>query len=153
MNPKYNFQYCPKLVIFSNDQSSVLLAKRKGELDYDGTFSFIGSKIETTDHDINDGIRREKNEEIGPDAKVVFAPHPTYNAFYRKKDGSAMILPHHVAKFFGGKIVLNEEYSEYRWINLGELESFEPKIETILPAVEWARKILPSLNDKDYIEI
>ncbi len=153
MNTKYSFQYCPKLVIFSSDGLSVLLAKRKGENDYDGTFSFIGGKIETTDTDINEGIKREKREEIGTEAKVKFSPFPIYTAFYRKKDGSAMILPHHLAKFIKGKINLNEEYSEYKWVKLSQLKSFEPKIHTIISAVERAKKTAQYINDEDYLEI
>jgi hypothetical protein len=43
------FQYCQKLIILSADKTKVLLAKRKGEADYDGIYSFIGGKMETTD--------------------------------------------------------------------------------------------------------
>jgi hypothetical protein len=39
------FQYCPKFILFSKDWKSVFLAKRKGEMDYDGTFSFIGALV------------------------------------------------------------------------------------------------------------
>ena len=61
------FQYCQKLVVLSTDKQSVLLAQRKGEADYDGVFSFIGGKLETTDESLLAGMRREKNEEIGPE--------------------------------------------------------------------------------------
>jgi len=42
---------------------AVLLAKRAGEADYDGTWSFIGGKMETTDATLVAGMQREKNEE------------------------------------------------------------------------------------------
>ena len=42
-----------------------------------------------------------------------------------------MVLPHYYARFIGGEITLNDEYSEYRWVNLRELDRFEPKIETV----------------------
>lgn len=38
----------------------VLLAKRRGEADYDGVFSFIGGKLESTDGGLVQGLRREK---------------------------------------------------------------------------------------------
>ena len=60
------FQYCQKIVIFSKDGTSVLLAKRRGEADYDGVFSFIGGKLESTDGGLVQGLQREKDEEIGP---------------------------------------------------------------------------------------
>lgn len=153
MNTNLFFQYCPKLIVFSADASSVLLAKRKGEQDYDGVYSFIGGKIETTDENIIEGIRREKTEEIGSGAKILVAQMPVYNAFFRKKDGSAMILPHHICKYVGGEIKINEEYSEYKWVSIEDLESFEPKIETITPAVNWALRFLPQLYSDDFVEI
>jgi hypothetical protein len=36
-----------------------------------------------------------------------------------------MILPHIPAVFEGGKIVLSDEYSDYKWVLITELESFE----------------------------
>ena len=45
------FQYCQKIAVLSNDRTSVLLCRRRGEADYDGVFSFIGGKLEVTDED------------------------------------------------------------------------------------------------------
>jgi len=152
--PHLFFQYCPKFVLFSEDWASVFLARRKGEVDYDGTFGFIGGKMETTDADIQEGMYREKNEEIGSDAKVRLCLTFSYPILFRKKDGSSMIIPHHIAQFIGGEIKLNDdEYSEYRWVPLKDLESFEPKIENIPTVVDWALRIKPLLTDKDFVEV
>lgn len=142
MNQNLFFQYCQKLVIFSADRKSVLLAKRKGEADYDGVFSFIGGKMETTDESFVAGMKREKTEEIGPKAVVQIMPNETYNVLFRKKDGSSMVLPHIAGVYISGDIELNEEYSEYKWVPLAELEAFEPKIDTVLPTTRWAEKKL-----------
>ena len=128
---QYNFQYCQKLVIYSKDESSVLLCKRKDEADFDGAFSFIGGKMENTDSGIIDGLQREKDEEVGKDFNIKVFPFFTTNIFFVKKDGSAMILPHFYAIHTAGDIVLNEEYSEYAWVSLGDVDNFEPKINTI----------------------
>ena len=48
------FQYCQKLIVLSEDKTQVLLAKRKGEADYDGVYSFIGGKMETTDESMHE---------------------------------------------------------------------------------------------------
>lgn len=143
------FQYCQKMIILSADKRSVLLAKRKGEADYDSTFSFIGGKMETTDEDMVAGMKREKNEEIGVNTKVKILPYETYNVFFRKKDGNSMILPHIPGIFVSGDIVINEEYSEYRWVLISELDSFEPKIANIPEFTNWAlQKIISTNNDK-----
>ena len=128
---QYNFQYCQKLVIYSKDESSVLLCKRKDEADFDGAFSFIGGKMENTDSGIVDGLQREKDEEVGKGFNIKVFPFFTTNIFFVKKDGSAMILPHFYAIHTAGDVVLNEEYSEYAWVSLGDVDNFEPKINTI----------------------
>lgn len=147
------FQYCPKMVVFNEGLDKVLLARRKGEQDYDDTFSFIGGKIETSDGGIINGIRREKNEEIGTDATIRIAPMPVFNAYFQKRDGSSMILPHHICIYLGGNINLNDEYSEYQWVPLDELKEFGPKIDTIEPAVDWAKRFIGQLTDNDFVEI
>jgi len=83
------FQYCQKLVLVSEDKQRALLARRKGEADYDGTFSFIGGKMETTDTSLLDGMRREKEEEIGTDALVEVLPNESFNILFRKKTATA----------------------------------------------------------------
>lgn len=145
----YAFQFCPKLVVLSQDLSRVLLCKREGEADYDETFSFIGGKMEVTDASINEGIKREKDEEVGEACKLWL--HTAFNSsvLFRKKDGSAMIIPHYLAIHEEGEINLNlDEYSEYLWVNVDELDAFEPKIENI---PEMVKKLLrlQALSDKD----
>jgi len=152
MNKLY-FQYCPKLVVFDKTLNKVLLAKRRGEQDYDGIFSFIGGKIETSDGGIIEGIKREKNEEVGTNAKIQIAEMPVFNAYFEKKDGSPMILPHHICKYLGGNIKLNDEYSEYQWVSLDDLKDFGPKIDTIVPAVEWAKRFIDQLQEEDFLTI
>src|SRR5690349_3214273 len=117
MDSKYLFQYCQKIVVF--DGTKVLLAKRYGEADFDGTFAFIGGKMERTDSSILEGLRREKNEEIGEDVKLNVLTLFSINGMYLKKDGNSMILPYYYAEYQEGEINLNaEEYSEYKWVEL-----------------------------------
>jgi ADP-ribose pyrophosphatase YjhB (NUDIX family) len=147
------FQYCQKLVIVSPDKQSVLLAKRKGEADYDGTFSFIGGKMETTDETLVDGMRREKNEEIGEAVKVAILANETYNILFRKKDGNSMVLPHIAGIYRSGDITLNDEYSEYKWVPISEIEAFEPKIESIPALTKWAIAKLTRSDEAMLVEI
>jgi 8-oxo-dGTP pyrophosphatase MutT (NUDIX family) len=152
MNNLTLFQYCPKLVLFSADRQSVLLARRVGEADYDGTFSLVGGKAETTDESLLAAIKREKDEEIGPNAKVrVCWRMSAYQVLFRKKDGNAMVLPHHAAVFADGEIVINpEEYTEYRWVPITELATFKPMVENIPDVVQAAQRLLAILSDDDF---
>lgn len=127
----YNFQYCQKIVVYLKDELSVLLCKRKDEADFDGVFSFIGGKMETTDKNIIEGLRREKNEEVGENFKIKLFPAFTTNIFFVKKDGNAMILPHYYAVHESGDIQLSDEYSEFKWVQLKDIAAFEPKVFSI----------------------
>jgi 8-oxo-dGTP pyrophosphatase MutT (NUDIX family) len=153
-DPKYNFQYCQKLVVFSEDWGSVLLARRQGEADYDGTFAFIGGKMETGDKSIIAGLKREKDEEIGAAAKVRVYPQATNNLLFQKADGSSIILPHYLAQYVGGKITLNaDEYSEFRWVELADLPALESKIENIPAMAAWALALKQFAKPEDFVEI
>lgn len=147
MSPNLSFQYCQKLIILSADRQSVLLAQRKDEADYNGVYSFIGGKMETTDKSIIEGMKREKDEEIGKDARVKILPHESYNLLFRKKDGNSVILPHIAGIFQSGDITLSDEYSAYRWVPLTKLASFEPKIESIPELTNWAVAKLANADD------
>lgn len=152
MNSQTHFQYCQKLVIVSEDMNKVLLARRKGEADYDGTYSFIGGKMETSDASILAGVKREKDEEIGSQAKIKILPNETYNTFYRKIDGNSMILPHIAGIYVSGNIILSDEYSDYKWVAIEDLVKFEPKIENITQLTHWAINKLTH-NTDEFIEI
>lgn len=147
------FQYCQKAVIFSEDGTKVLLAKRKGEADFDGTYSFVCGKMETTDDSIVSGIRREIHEELGTNVQITVYPTYTVNVYYTKKDGNGMILPHIFATYHGGDIILSDEYSEYRWVPVADLEGFEPKIHTIPDIVQKLLAAKESILGSDGIVI
>jgi ADP-ribose pyrophosphatase YjhB (NUDIX family) len=150
---KYNFQFCPKIVVFSNDLKSVLLCKRKGENDYDGVFSFIGGKMEITDESILAGLVREKNEEVGKNFRINLCAKYSTNLFFIKKDGSRLILPHYYAIHRSGEIKLNEEYSEFKWVMIDELENFEPKIGNIPESVGDMCLLMRLQDENDFTEI
>lgn len=153
MDSNYLFQYCQKLVILSNDKHAVLLARRKGEADYDNVFSFIGGKMETTDSGLIEGMKREKDEEIGNEAAVKILPNETFNKFFVKNDGSSMVLPHIAGYFMSGEIKLNDEYSELKWVPFADLEDFEPKIDGINEIAIWAASKVYIANDSEFVEI
>ncbi|MEI6327177.1 MAG: NUDIX hydrolase [Candidatus Roizmanbacteria bacterium] len=138
----YLFQYCQKIVLLSTSRDAVLLARRKGENDYDEIYSFIGGKMEVTDGSILAGLRRERDEEVGSTCTMKILLTCTNNTFFVKKDGSHMILPHYPAIYQGGEIRLNNEYSEYQWVPLTKLKSFEPKIPNIYEMTVWADSML-----------
>ncbi len=151
MSSSLLFQYCQKIVVFSADMKSVLLACRKGEADYDGTYSFIGGKMETTDDGFMGGLKREKDEEVGGQVVLRINPDLSYNELYVKKDGNSMVLPHYFAIFVSGDITLSDEYSSYKWVNLSELDDFQPVIATVPTVVNKMVGSLEVFNDESVL--
>lgn len=150
---KYSFQYCQKIVVFSEDNSKVLLARRKGEADFDSVYSFIGGKMETTDENMVEGMRREKNEEVGKD--FVIRLNKTFNLaiYFIKKDGNKMILPHYYSQYLRGDVNLNEEYSDYKWVSISELDRFQPIVPNIPETVKKLHRLIPTMEEDDFVEI
>ena len=151
---KYEFQYCQKIIILSKDKTKVLLCKRKGEADYDEVFSFAGGKMENTDVSIINGLKREKDEELGKDFILKLFQTFSFNMLFRKKDGNVMILPHYLAFHEEGNINLNiNEYSEYEWVEILDLEKFEPKIGNITETLNEVLRLEKISTDKDFVFI
>lgn len=153
-DPTLFFHYCPKIIVFSRDKKSVLLARRAGEADYDGVYSFIGGKTETTDGGLLEGLKREKDEEIGPDVRLkICYMMSCYQVWYTKKNGNSMVLPHHIAIYQGGDVRLNpDEYDDYRWVPVDDIEE-HVQIPANAPAVRAAVRLLSILQDSDFVEI
>ena len=145
------FQYCQKIVLLKDN--TVLVCKRKGEQDYDGVYSLIGGKMEVSDGDFLGGLQREKNEEIGSGCKIRILPNYTYNVIFTKKDGTAMILPHYYAEYVSGKIMLSDEYSNYKWVPINELSSFQPLIESVPIIVPEMMKLAKKIGRRGLILI
>ncbi len=150
---KFSFQNCQKIVVLRNDDSEVLLCRRKGEADYDGIFSFIGGKMETTDASILDGLRREKNEEVGEEFKIKIYPLFNTMVLFRKKDGNAMVLPHYYAEYASGEIKLSGEYAEYCWVPVVDIKNFEPKIATIPGVIKNLLRLKSVMGEEEFAVI
>jgi len=153
MDLKYAFQNCQKIVVFRDNNTKVLLAKRKGENDFDGVYSFVGGKMETTDGGILEGLKREKNEEIGENIKIKIWPVFNTMNFFVKKDGSNMVLPHYYARYESGEIKLNEEYEDYKWVEVEKLSKFEPKIPTVELMVKNLLRLVEIIKEEELVII
>ena len=109
--------------------------------------------METTDKNIIEALRREKNEEVGENCKINVFPAFTTNVFFTKKDGSPMILPHYYAIYDSGDFQLNEEYSEFKWVPLKDIATFEPKIFTIPEILNKMAILKKVIHNTEFIQI
>jgi NADH pyrophosphatase NudC (nudix superfamily) len=153
MNDPTLYQVPQKVILFSKDRSAVFLARRKGEHDYNGIYTFIGGKLEKTDGEILRGLKREKDEEIGMNVKLLICPTSSYNVYYVKTDGNHTLVPHYYAEFQSGKITLSDEYDDYKWVAVDEFSTFEPKIHNMTDIVEWALRLRSVLAETDFVAI
>lgn len=143
MNNWNLFQYCPKFVIFSQDFSKILLCERKWEADFDKTYSFAWWKVENSDHSIWEWMKREKTEELGKDCSIKLYKDISSFEYYVKKDGTHMILPHHICVYQWWDIKLSDEYSWYKRVNIDELVNSELSIiPTVIPNITKLLKYL-----------
>lgn len=153
MLEKYLFQYCQKIVVLSHDEQKVLLCKRKTEVEFDGIYSFIGGKMETSDESIVAGMKREKDEEVGENFRLTLYPDYTINIYFKKKDGNFMILPHCLAVHVEGEIKLGDEYSDHKWVSIRNIDKFEPKIENIPEVIDKLLKVKSTLKSGKSVKI
>src|SRR6056297_3388841 len=101
--------------------------------------------MKTTDENIITAIKREKDEEVGEHFKIKLYQKFSNNLTFKKSNGKHMILPHYFAKHIKGEIKLNNEYSEYKWVEIEKLENFEPKIDNIPQTVKILLKLIPTI--------
>ncbi len=96
-----------------------LVMKRSGEESSSGLWSFPGGLVE--DESIEEAAMRELEEETGLDAEIVDSAEP----FRRKGSIGPLKLYFFLVETDSEKVVLNHEHSEYRWVELEELENLE----------------------------
>jgi ADP-ribose pyrophosphatase YjhB (NUDIX family) len=138
------------MVILSKDQNSILLCKRKDESDYNETFTFPGGKMKTSDESIMAGVRREKDEELGENFKIKMLTTYTTNLLFKKSNGKYMIIPHLLATHQEGEIKLSDEYSEYKWVTMNDLNEFEPKIKNIPEIIQTLNRLAQTTTEEDF---
>jgi len=136
-----------KLVIIK-DGTHVLLAKRKGELEYDGVWNFPGGRKERTDANILENLQREKNEELGTSCKIRIYAELAYVTHFIRKDGIPVIVSCFPAIYEGGEIELCEEYSEYKWCPVEDV-GVTPRIPGTEHDLQQTRKLLQIQKDDD----
>lgn len=113
-----NLQVGVKLII-QNSAGEILVLKRRGYGDLDGTWDIPGGRIESTE-DLITGLKREVREEIGVD--FVGKPQiiAAQDIFPADSDRHIVRLTHLLTEDIAN-INLSDEHSEYRYAQAVEL--------------------------------
>lgn len=100
-----------------------LILKRAPHKQYAGQWRMVGGKIQDSEKAWQAGLRELKEEtSITPD---VFWAIPSVNFFYNHREDRIEYIPTFAACVpAGSKIELDEEHTEYQWIESTEADNF-----------------------------
>lgn len=109
------YVYC-----FNSGEPEFLLLLRSKKKIYANQWRMVGGKV-NEDESFWQGALRELKEELG------VSPHsfwvlPSVNTFYEAKTDQIHQIPAFAAEISDQNIQLDDEHTEYRWVNVDEIE-------------------------------
>ena len=104
-------------------KNEFLVLKRSSHKRYAGQWRMVGGKIEDGEMAWEAGLR-ELKEEIR-NKPILYWAIPSLNHFYNHRKNEIELIPAFAAQLDDhAEIVLNEEHSEYKWIEYKEFNDF-----------------------------
>ena len=103
--------------------SEFLLLKRSEKKIYSGQWRMIGGKVKENETSWQ-GALRELKEETGQ-VPVKFWAVPSVNQFYEASSDAIHSIPAFAAELdYNAPITLDEEHTDYKWVNIEEIEPY-----------------------------
>lgn len=100
-----------------------LIFKRSKNVQYSGQWRMVGGKVEDDETAWEAGLR-ELQEESGARPKLYWNI-PSVNHFYNKRLDKVELIPAFAAELSPSQnIVLNREHSEFKWIEISQINTF-----------------------------
>jgi len=113
------------VAIMNEDESQVLLGRKKDEVE----FRFIGGFADVADESLEQTVRREAYEETGVEIDDIqyIASAKVKDWRYRSENGRSIMTTFFKAKkvFGGGSEKANDDITEVRWFNVKTLNATE----------------------------
>jgi dATP pyrophosphohydrolase len=107
------------------DEIEYLIVKRSSHKIYAGQWRMIGGKIEEDELAWEAGLRELKEETKR--VPKLFWVIPSVNHFYNHRSNEIELIPAFAAELdYDSQIELNEEHSQFKWIEHNDIESFLP---------------------------
>lgn len=102
-----------------------LILKRSSHKIYAGQWRMIGGKIEDNEQAWEAGLRELKEETtLSP---LLYWVIPSINHFYNHRNNEIELIPAFAAELqLESEIKLNEEHSEYKWIDSWDVDDYLP---------------------------
>jgi 8-oxo-dGTP diphosphatase len=103
-----------------------MLVVKRAEAPHLGLWSFPGGSVEQGESPLEAAVRETK-EEVGLKIRIegVFEVVTYLPGSLGEGNWSQVVIIDYLAKPLGGKVVLNAESSDYRWVSPWELEALE----------------------------
>ena len=102
-----------------------LIVKRSSHKIYAGQWRMIGGKIKEKEQAWQAGLRELKEETT--QIPKLYWTIPSINHFYNHRNDQVELIPAFAAELEeDAQIVLNEEHSEYKWIDKSDFGNFIP---------------------------
>lgn len=127
--------------LINSEPEFLLFRRAKGKI-YQNQWRMIGGKVKENETSWQAALR-ELKEETGL-VPQKFWTLPDVNSFYEHKTDQILLIPAFAAQFGGEQIpVLDDEHTDYKWVNAEKAKSFIPWPEQIR-LIKLAHNIITS---------
>ena len=112
---------------FIEKDSKLLVLKRSPYHDYDaGNWEVVSGRLEQGIKEVKLELEREIREELGESFKCeIIAPIGTYNFLRNDDPKKEHVGIDYICQYKSGDISLNQEHTEYRWIDPKGFEKYK----------------------------
>lgn len=119
-----NFQVSV-LATIVNTKNQLLMVKRAPNLPHAaGRWECVSGRINSGELPV-EAIKREVAEELGPDFRInIIEPYYTFRLI--RDDGYEVIGISFYCRYLDGKIKLNKEHTDYRWVSIDKAVELTP---------------------------
>lgn len=119
--------------IVLNKQNNFIIVQL---FDYPSKWMLPGGRLEDDD-DAIEGVKRELKEETNLNIEVIFPVHAKRWGFKPKKYAVFFLC-----RAVSGKIKLNHEVKEYKWIGFDEIDKIKWLSKSFRPAIINAKRLI-----------
>lgn len=107
-------------VVVNKDKDILILKRSPDKKLYPNKWFVVGAYPLTEEEDFEGFAHRELADEIGTDGKILVVGKPIHT-----KDKMEIIVHPFLAEISTNEIRLNNEHTEFKWVNLEDVKDFD----------------------------
>jgi len=128
-----NSAVAAEAIIIKNNQA-LIIKRRPNDVHNPGTWDIPGGRLEPGE-DPAQGVKREAKEEVNLDIEIIL---PIDVQHFTRQDGQVITMIIYLCRPVSEEVKLSEEHTEYKWVNLDNLDDSFPK--WIVPVLKNIKK-------------